>query len=114
MNARIFFIISLAAFVVILTAITMMFDDSKKTQLTHEQKCADLFDKGMNAWNVHVIDRQQNGINWKPPSNDIIFFQYDIFSDWRKQKCPDTVNDWAYLSENEDFIRNDVNWTKQK
>ncbi len=118
MKARflIIFGASVVGFVIILLALTILSDDSKSIQLTHEQVCAYLFDLNMNNFSNHVGEQEELGIVVSPPHANDLAFHSEFFKEWRdyEHDCTQTVNDWAGISEYENYIREIVNWDELK
>ena len=108
---------SVVGFVIILLALTILYDDSKSIQLTHEQMCAYLFDANMNAFSKIVGEQEDLGLNqyYGTRQNDLVFHS-EFFKEWRDYDydCIETVNDWVDLSEYKNFIIQVVNWDELK
>jgi hypothetical protein len=106
---------SVVGFVIILLVLTILYDDSKSIQLTHEQMCAYLFDANMNAFSKIVGEQEDLGLNqyYGTRQNDLVFHS-EFFKEWRDYGCIDTVNDWADLAEYEIYIREVLNWDELK
>ena len=107
---------SVVGFVIILLALTILSDDSKSIQLTHEQVCAYLFDLNMNNFSNHVGEQEETGMEISSlHANDLVFHS-EFFKEWRNYDydCIDTVNDWEDISEYKNFIKEVVNWDEVK
>ena len=105
---------STVGFVIILLVLTILSDDSKSIQLTHEQMCAYLFDINMNVFSNHVGEQKELGMEVPSPRPNDLVFHSEFFKEWKDYGCIDTVNDWVNLSEYKNFIRQVVNWDELK
>ena len=103
---------SVVGFVIILLALTILSDDSKSIQLTHEQVCAYLFDLNMNNFSNHVGEQEETGMEVSSSHANDLVFHSEFFKEWRNYDydCIDTVNDWEDISEYKNFIKEVVNW----
>jgi hypothetical protein len=74
---------------------------------TANQKCADLFDKILQKMKDAMQHCKDLGVECEPLSEDVLMTD----PEFRENNCADTVNDWAYLSENEDIVwESGINW----
>lgn len=79
--------------------------------LSENQVCAYYFDKSMKAWIDFAEEQQSDGATWEPPSQSHIVFESPQFHKWRYLECDKTVLNWAYISENQEWIWNSgINW----
>lgn len=65
----------------------------------YHQHCAQLFDSNLEAWSPP-------GPNYNPPTLAHIILGSTEFQEFRASDCRLSIFDWAYLSENQEFIWN--------
>ena len=81
-----------------------------KTGTMSDQGCAGLFDASWSAWVAHAVESQSAGTQWEPTSKHDIISGSEFFAEFRDTDCRHTVNDWAYLTENQSIVWDDIPW----
>ena len=75
-----------------------------------DQGCASLFDASWSDWIAHAKESQSTGTQWEPPSKQDIISGSEYFAEFRDTDCRHTVNDWAYLTEDQNIVWDDIPW----
>ena len=82
-----------------------------KTKTMYVQGCASLFDDSWSAWVAHAKETQSSGgVQWEPPSKQDIISGSDFFAEFRDTDCRYTVNDWAYLADDQSVVWDGIPW----
>lgn len=84
--------------------------ENPSIELMSNQECANLFDSSWSAWIVHAASLQTNGAQMEPPSKQDIISGSEFFAEFRDTDCRFTVNDWAYLTEDQSIVWDDIPW----
>ena len=79
-----------------------------------DQRCASLFDDSWSAWVAHTKDTRSSGAQWEPPSKQDIISGSEFFAEFRDTDCRYTVNDWAYLTEDQSIVWSNIPWPNLK
>ena len=79
-----------------------------------DKECASLFDANWSAWITHSKESQSSGAQWEPPSKQYIISDSEFFAEFRDTDCRHTVNDWAYLTNNQSIVWDDIPWPNLK
>ncbi|MCH9659094.1 hypothetical protein K0U27_10505 [archaeon] len=79
-----------------------------------DQGCASLFDDSWSAWGAYAKEAQSSGVQWEPPTKQGIISGSEFFAEFRDTDCRYTVNDWAYLTENQSIVWNGIPWPNLK
>lgn len=89
-------------------------NDSRVMEISKEEYCANLFDNSWSAWVDYATNAQSDKVQWEPPAKDSIISESEYFAEFRETNCRFTVNDWAYLTEDEKVVWDGIPWPELK
>ena len=75
--------------------------------------CAKKFDESLGSWEKSLQDDYGGDLQpiLEPLTTRFLLMEHEHFAEWRDGGCVGIINDWAYLSENEDYIWNSgIDW----
>ena len=75
-----------------------------------DQDCANLFDLSWSAWTAHAAKIRIDGAQMEPPSKQDIISDSEFFAEFRDTDCRHAVNDWAYLTQDQNIVWDDIPW----
>lgn len=74
------------------------------------QQCANLFDLSWSAWIAHATKIRTDGSQMEPPRKQDIISGSEFFAEFRDTDCRFSVNSWAYLTEDQSIVWDDIPW----
>ena len=75
--------------------------------------CAKKFDESLSSWGKSLLDSYLGDLqpSLEPLPKRFLLLEHEHFAEWRDGGCVGIIYDWAYLSENEDYIWNSgIDW----
>jgi len=75
--------------------------------------CAKKFDESLSSWGKSLLDSYLGDLqlSLEPLPKRFLLMEHEHFAEWRENGCVGIIHDWAYLSENEDYIWNSgIDW----